>query len=193
MGMKMKTALQILGIVVAMLSSQAAEPLAKDDWSETVGGLRARLVFGEGHVFNGTRLPEVYLELHNASDVGNPMEFDFDAGKSIHFDLRGADSKPGPKPALTDADGFVFGPFHITIPHDGTLKFPVTWSGYGIPREGGTALGFQDAFWIIPVSDKSEYFLSAALEVPETPRNPDGAPRWHGTIKIPPVRVPAKK
>jgi hypothetical protein len=182
-------------IFAFVITGQSAESPAKDGgWSESVNGLRARLVFGEERVLYGTRIPEVCLELQNASDIGNPMEFDFDASKFIRFDLRSSDDKPGPKPAgIADADGFILEPFHITIPQGGTLKFPITWRGYGIPREGGTALGFEGAFWVIPASDKSKYFLSATLEVPQTQRDPNRARRWHGTIKIPPVIVLAGK
>jgi hypothetical protein len=189
--MRKRLALISLLIFAFVLTGQSAELPTKDGgWSEAVNGLRARLVFGEVHVLNGTRLPEVYLELHNTSGM---MEFDFDAGKSIRFDLRSSDGKPGPKPAGFVVDGIISGPFHITIPYNGTLKFPLTWSGYGIPRDGGTALGFEGAFWVIPASDKSKYFLSATLEVPQTQPDLKGAYRWHGTIKIPPVIVPVGK
>jgi hypothetical protein len=178
-------------ILAFTLTGQSAESPAKDGgWSEAVNGLRARLVFEEVPVFHGTRVPKVYLELHNASGT---MGFDFDAGKSIRFDLRSSDGKPGPKPAYSVVDGFRSKPFRSTIPYDGTLKFPITWSGYGIPRDGGTALGFEGAFWVIPASDKSQYFLSATLEVPQTQGDLNGVYRWHGTIKIPPVIVMAGK
>jgi len=197
------TPLQIPRLMIAaatLLSagfSFAADPSGfpvKDGWSEPVGGLQARLVLANGRVVNGTRLPEVYLELHNASDVGNPMEFNFDPGKSIHFDLSGAGGKPGPKPAGFDIDGFVFGPFHITLPRDGTLRLPITWGGYGVPRDGGTMLGFEGACWLIPPGDQGGYLLSATIEVPETPRDPERTPRWHGTLKLPAVKaVPEKQ
>jgi hypothetical protein len=189
----MKATFQALLIMAAVFSSRAADSPTKDGWSETVNGLRARLAFEEGHIFNGTHVPEVYLELHNASDVGNPMEFDFDAGKFLHLDLRSSNDKPGPKPDRDIIDGFVFGSFHVTLPRDGTLKFPIIWNGHAIPRNAGTALPFENAFWIIPANDPNEYSLSAALEVPETPRKPTGLQSWHGIIKIPAVKVPVKK
>ena len=189
----MKATLRVLLIFAAVLSGRADDSLAKNDWSEAVNGLRARLVFGDGKDFNGTRIAEVYLELHNGTDVGDPMEFDFDADKTLHFDLRSADGKPGPKPAGMEVDGFVFGPFHLTIPRDGTLRFPVTWSGYGIPRGAGTALGFMHGFWIIPADDPSDYFLSATFVVPESIQERSRPRCWHGTIKIPAVKVPIKK
>ena len=189
----MKQDLSVLVLLGALFASRADEPAAKDGWSETVNGLRARLIFGEGTVVSGTRLPEVYIELHNASDVGNPMEFDFSAGKSLRFELRTADGKPAPKPSAMTMDGFVIGPFQITLPRDGTLKFPVTWHGYGITPNFGTMLCFESAFWEIPRTDQTAYFLSAILEVPETPRDPRKAARWHGTLKLPPVKAPTSK
>lgn len=188
----MKATLQALLIVAVVFSSRAADSPATDGWSETVNGLRARIVFGKGHVSNGTRVPEVYLELYNATDVGNPMEFDFDLRKSLHFDLRTAEGKPAPLPLL-GADGFIFGTFHITLPRDGTLKFPVTWYGHLIPRDGGTAFGFEGAFWVIPASDANDYFLSVTLDISEASRDSEKPYCWHGTIKIPSVKAPTKK
>ena len=189
----MKRAILVFLFFVAPLVSQGGEPAANDGWSETVRGLRARLVFGEGRVAFGTRLPEVYLELHNASDVGNPMEFDFSGQKSLQFELRTTDGKPAAKPTIMFVDGFVLGPFHITLPRDGTLRFPVTWSGYSVPPDFGTMLSFETAVWEIPRADKADYFLSATLEIPQTPRDPKNMEAWHGTIKIPAVKAPTSK
>ena len=179
---------------VEVEAGRGAEPAANDGWSETVGGLRTRLVFGEGRTISGTRLPEVYLELHNASDSGNPMEFDFNGQKSLQFELRTADGKPAAKPAVTVVDGTVSGPFHIAVPRDGTLRFPVTWiGGYSTRPDSGTQLCFETAFWEIPRADQSDYFLSATLEIPQTPSDPKKVEAWHGSIKIPAVKAPTKK
>src|SRR5471032_2135836 len=90
--MPMKRAILALLFCAASFVSRGAEPAANDGWSETVRGLRARFVFGEGRVDSGTRIPEVYLELDNASDVASPIEFDFDGSKLLHssFALRTA-------------------------------------------------------------------------------------------------------
>lgn len=189
----MKQAISVLLLLAALLTSRAGEPAAKDGWSETINGLRARLVFGEGTVVSGTRIPKVYIELYNASDVANPIEFEFSAGGSLQFALRTLDDKPAPKPSGMVVDGFVLRPFQIMIPRDGTLKFPVTWHGYGIKPNFGTLLCFESAFWEIPNADQTLYLLSATLEVPETPREPRKTPRWHGTIKLPPVKAPTSK
>ena len=189
----MKQAFLALLLFATSLASRGAEPAANDGWSETVRGLRARLVFGEGRVVSGTRLPEVFLELHNISDVGNPMEFDFNGQKSLLFELRTTDGKPAAKPTSMNVSGFVFGPFHITLPMGGTLRFPVTWRGYGIRPDFGTVLSLETAFWEIPRTDQNDYFLSATLEIPKTPRDPKKTEAWHGTIKIPAVKTPTKK
>lgn len=189
----MKRAILAFLLFATSFICRSAEPPAKDDWSVLVNGLRARLTFGEGTVVAGTHLPEVYLELDNASDLATPMEFDFSAGRSLQFELRSADGNPAPKTTSMMEDGFVIGPFQINLPHGGTLKFPVTWRGYGIRPNFGTLLCFENALWEIPRADRTAYFLSATFKIPETPRDSRGAPRWHGIIALPAVKVPASK
>ena len=120
----------------------------------------------KGTVFSGNQFSEVYLELHNVSDLGSPMEFEFSTGKSLRFELLTADGKPGLKPSGAPVSGFVFGPLQLTLPHHGTLKFPVTWNGYFIKPNFGTMLCFENVLWEIPRADQTAYFLSATLEVP---------------------------
>jgi hypothetical protein len=174
-----------------LASSQAAEVATKSLWSAPVRGLRARLEFGEEKVINGTRIPEVYIELYNESYSASPMEFDFNFAW-LQFDLRTSDNKPAPRPQSTVEDGFRSGPFHIELPDRGTLRFPVTYYGYGIYPGTGMMLGFQTAHWELP-RDKADYFLSATLVVPKRP-NPRGQPKfWAGTLQIPFISVPARK
>lgn len=54
----------VLCFFAIALVARSAEPAAGEGWSETVRGLRARMVFGEELIFAGTQVPEVYLELH---------------------------------------------------------------------------------------------------------------------------------
>ncbi len=186
----------IVATLVALLALRYTAVAATnevDSWSPATNGLQARIVFGECRVVTGTRLPEVYLELQNVSDFGNPMEFDFNGQKSLQFALRTADDKPATNTSSLSIDGVIFGPFHITLPRGGTLRFPVTWRGYGIRPDYGTMLCFETAVWEIARDDKTDYFLSATLEIPETPRDPKKAKAWHGTIKMPAVKVPTKK
>src|SRR4051794_26904411 len=64
------------------------------DWSTPVNGLQGRLSTAFGKDFNGTRMIDVYLELRNVSDVGNPMEIYFDEYTSLGSSVTDAESKP---------------------------------------------------------------------------------------------------
>lgn len=121
------------------------------------------------------------------------MEFDFDEEKSLRFELRAADGKPAQKPGAMVVDGFVFGPFRLTLPMGSTLRFPVTWHGYGIRSGLGAALCLHSAFWEISSTDRNDYFLSATLNIPQTPREENKTWAWYGTIKIPAAKAPTKK
>ena len=188
-----KQILSALLLLIAFLPIRGDEVTTKDGWSASVNGLQARLIFAKGTIFSGNRFPEVYLDLHNVSDLGSLMEFEFSTGKSLRFELLTADGKPGPTPSGAAASGFVIGPFQLTLPNHGTPKFPVTWHGYFVKPNFGTMLCFENALWEIPRADQTAYFLSATLEIPKAPRDPGKIPGWHGTIKIPRVQAPTAK
>src|SRR6185295_12142817 len=88
----MKTVLLALVLLVAVAGNGADNPPATNAGSETVKGIQARLVFGEVHSLNGKRRPKAYLELHNVSDSGSPMVFDF-RPESLRFEIRSRDGK----------------------------------------------------------------------------------------------------
>lgn len=100
------------------------------------------------------------------------MEFEFDGRKSLNFELRTSDGKPAAQETGAPADGFLFGPFQITLPMGGILRFPLSWHGYGIRPNFGIMLCFQSALWEIPRSNQTTHFLSATLTIPLAPRDP---------------------
>ena len=167
-------------------------PVVKDTWSEAVKGLRARLVFGAEQVVGGTRLPEVFLELHNAGSGAAPLEFTFNPAKALTFDLQNGGGAPVPKTMDVNVSGMAVGPFQITLPKGGTMRFPVSWGGYGIPPDAGTMLCFEPAVWTIPRDAPGSYFLSAKLEIARTQSVPGKADAWSGLLKIPAVKAPTK-
>jgi hypothetical protein len=188
----MKSAIAILVCFLAMLSGFTAEPGKDEGWSPTVNGLRARLSFGLGTMFDGTRLPDVFLELENVSKVGIPVLLMFDPAKSIRFDFRTKDVKAAPIPPSIPIGGRVFDEMALVIPQGGALRFPVTWDGYGVPRDAGTMFGFQGGrVWVMSNTDQTDYFLSAVLEVP--PSVGGGPVKWAGKLEIPAAKAPTKK
>jgi len=188
----MKQSILALLLFAALLAIHAEEPPAKDGWSAPVNGLRARITFGEVRTVSGSRLPQVFVELHNTTDVLGVLEFDLDVGKAFRYELATADGKPAPRPIDISMDGHVAGPFRVAIPMHGTLKFPVSWSGYGIRPDFGTIFSLQFGLWEIPADDPNDYFLSATLTVARADDDRLDR-RWHGTIKLPGAKAPTKK
>ena len=156
------------------------------DWSAPVSGLQGRLSAAFGKDFNGTRMVDVYLELRNVSDVGNPMEIYFDEYTSVKSSVVNAENKPlklGPTAASIISPG----PFWLSIPWDGSLRFRVSVSGYGIFKDSGTDIPMSSGNWVIASSDKKPYYLSAEFtNAPTT----DKRRAWAGTLHLPKVLIP---
>lgn len=156
------------------------------DWSTPVNGLQGRLSTAVGKDFNGTRMVDVYLELRNVSDVENPIEIYFDEYTSLKSSVTDADAKPlklGPTAASIISPG----PFWLSIPSDGSLRFRVSVSGYGIFKDSGTDIPMTSANWVIAPADKKPYYLSADFtNAPTT----DKRRAWAGTLHLPKVHIP---
>lgn len=156
------------------------------EWSDPVNGLRGRLLAAPGDTFNGTRIIDIYLELRNVSDVGNPMEIYFDQFRSLESSVADADTKPLKQPPVAASIGSP-GPFWLAIPWDGTLRFRVSLSGYGIYKDSGTDIPMHSGNWVIASADKKQYYLSA--DFTNAPTN-DKRRSWTGTLHLPKVLVP---
>ena len=192
----MKSASLFLLAMLLCSAILAVTGRAEDGWSDAVNGLRARLVFGERHTQSGATISEVYLELHNVSDRGNLMEFDFSARKSVRYELQTADGKPASKFAALNGGNRCHDTLRIQLPMDGTLQFPVSCHSIATGPKSGRVIQLDpdDAIWEIPSTDASEYSLSGTLEIPKTPRDLNGHTwTWDGTIKIPAVKIADKR
>lgn len=178
----------VLSVVSRTYSVSPPEPMAVGKWSEPVDGLRGRLLFAEDPKFNGTRMGIVYLELQNVFDVLNPMEIYYDPGHALPSSLLDSSNQPVAQSGMP-ANIMSPLPFWIMLPNDSTLRFRVSVTGYGIPKDGGLSIGLMSGNWIIPAKSRKEHFLSASFSV-TPPSDKDHTHAWHGVLKLPKVKIP---
>lgn len=173
----------------------ASEPTAVGEWSQAVRGLRGRLLLAEDAPFNGTRMVAVYLELQNVSDVLNALLVDF---QPPDVDLVDADGKSIPQ-SHPPASVMTAWPHTLVLPNDSTLRFRVSVQGYGIPKDGGVALQFDTACWIVPLDGAEEKYLRGSFVASESSRGGTEGQRqdsergnraWRGTLHLPRIKVP---
>ncbi|MGH9819799.1 MAG: hypothetical protein ACRD43_06485, partial [Pyrinomonadaceae bacterium] len=155
-------------------------------WSEQVRGLRGRLIVKEDKPFHGTRMIAVYMELENVSDVGNQMEFYFDPISSIESKLVDENGKEVEQPP-TAADVATPAPFWLALPHDGTLKFRISVTGYGVYDHSGTNVQMSSGNWLIKPNDKGKYYLEATYT--STPPKADKRRAWSDSLNLPKVLI----
>ena len=156
-------------------------------WSQPVDGLRGRLSAKEDKPFHGTRIIAVYLELENVSDVGNPMEIYFDPTRSVESNVVDASGKDLSQPP-NGADVITPQAFWLALPNDGSLRFRVSVSGYGVYENSGTNVQMNSGNWVIKPSDKGKYFLKAKF-VSQPPKT-DRRRSWHGSLDLPDLLIP---
>ena len=156
-------------------------------WSAPVDGLRGRLIAKEDKPFAGTRMIAVYLELENVSDVGNPMELYFDPTKTVISKVTGDDGNPPPE-VPTAADIITGPPYWLAIPPDGSMRFRVSISGYGVFKNSGTNVQMMSGNWVIKSDNKRKYYLQAKF-VSKPPQN-DKRRAWSGELNLPRVLIP---
>ena len=177
----------IIAIIIAAVPSSAAKSEI-GAWSESVNGIQGRLIITEDPKFNGTRMIAAYLELQNVSDVGTPIEIYFDSTHVIQCQLLDANDKPIAMPGLS-ADIMTPLPFWLTLPYDSSLRFRISVSGYGVPKDAGTLIQMECGGWLIKATDQGEYALEVTFF--SRPSKEDKERRaWKGTLKLPKVRIP---
>jgi hypothetical protein len=184
--------LLLLACRCCLAGSASSEPKAMGEWSEPTNGLRGRLVFGENDKIVGTRMGVIYLELQNVS-LGDTMYVYYPAAKSpLRCELQDSAGKTVQRSGSPYSGG-ISAPCWLALPNDAPLRFRVTLGGFGIPQNGGLFIaGCIDDAWVIPASATDDYYLSATLNV--THPKDETRPRvWQGTLKLPPVKISAKK
>ena len=156
------------------------------EWSEVVNGMKARLLICEGDLFAGTRIIQVYIELRNVSDVLNPLYIS--SQRRIRFQLLD-DNEYGVSQSGHVANILSPPPFDLVLPHDSSLRYRVSVTGFGVPPNERALIGVGTPYkcWIIQKNDHGEYFISGNFMVP---KEEDRTKRWwSGEIKLPKVKV----
>ena len=80
-------------------------------------------------------------------------------------------------------------PFDLVLPHDSSLRYRVSVTGFGIPAKERALIGVGTPYkcWIIQKNDHGEYFLCGTFVVP---KEEDRAKKWwSGEIELPKVKV----
>ena len=175
--------------LLALCTLVLAEPvvLKGNGWSTPQNGLQGRFTFMPGEPFAGTRLIQVYLELHNTSNLGSPMYIKFDINA-----VKGTLTTAGGKAVSSygsDASIIESGPTTIVLPYDSTIKLNVTAAGWGVPRNQLAQISLMHDNWVIKAGDTADYYLAGTFQAgtPDAPK--DARHLWSGTLNIPRTRV----
>jgi len=171
----------ILGIVHA----QDADTL----WSNVDNGLRGRLTVALPAKGNSPFF-RVYIELQNVGNVLGQKTINFSPEKMI-FKITSKDGGLLP-PDQGLYDGIMPGWEPISLPLEGTIKFPIVCQGLAV-RPGTKAVIDLDTprTWIIP-QDGRTYYLSGSLTIPRDLSGPSQMV-WYGTLHFPPAKIPNVK
>jgi len=157
-------------------------------WSEPVDGVQGRLIAKEAEdAFIETQIVSVYLELRNMTNHAEPVELYFDP---YRLSIQMVDSTDTliSKPMLADMSIFEQRPFWLVLPFDSSIRFNVSVSGYGIPKEAGTAIGVTGGLLLVGRNVEEERFLKATFV--SEPGKKTSVGKWRGTIKLPKVLIP---
>jgi len=168
------------------------DPQAVGAWSSGVNDVQGRLLFAIDGKVNGTTMTRIYLELRNVSDTVDPLKVDYGTGEGLRLEVVDSRSK---KVAPDNGDAFdamIPGPLEVTLPHDSSLRFLISVSGYGIPKDGGMMLELSTASQgpiLLPSESHETYFLQGTFSVAVS-KKLSSWQRWHGMLTLPPVRIP---
>jgi hypothetical protein len=171
--------------------------LAAGDWSETVhdgdSALRGRLLVQNDTKANRAR---VYLELQHLFEGGwsIPVEVYYDIGRceALHPELRDLLGQPVYRKAASIRMVTPM-PYWVTLPCDSTLRLRVDWGTLSPPPEPDSLeLHIGWTCWVIRPNATNDFYLSATFTPSKD--HPSSTPYhvWHGTLKLPKVKIPVR-
>jgi hypothetical protein len=208
-----RSAVSILRIMLIWLVLFGGALVASaKDWEEVSGpwsaahqNLRVRLV-SRFHTFALTNSPAlslslqpeeryseflIYLEVENTSPVLSTMllNLDLDPATNIVYRVTETNDEPVAPSAAVFRSTFDPGTYHLVLPPDSHLRFPISRNGAGVrPNETKLDVGQQKGTWYFDARFRREYWLSGTLEVPRQ-EGRFGPSWWRGRLEIPPVRL----
>jgi hypothetical protein len=162
--------------------------LAIGSWSDSVKGLRGRLVIARGRILGDckTRETMIYLDLKYAPEaVGKPLDVQFNP--NLHCEVGDGAPKAVPRAPMA-ASGATPAACWVTLPHDSTMRLRL--SPYGIGRPGGLLIHLNGATWFVAGSTTDEHFLSGTFKS-EPPKGHGRANAWQGTLTLAGVKIPS--
>ena len=177
-------------LMTALSINAATSDSETGDWSEVVDGIQGRLIISEDQPFNGTQILAVYLELRHVSNNGSPIEIYFDPIHTFQCQLLGAHDKPVATAGLP-ASILVSRPFWLVLPYDSSLRFRISESGYGVPRNERALISLGCGDWVLQSGDVREYKLEVTFVV-NPPKVDIDRRVWKGVMKLPRVKIPLK-
>jgi hypothetical protein len=197
----------LLLICQCCFAGSASEPNLIGEWSDTIKdptnlmSLRARLVISEDADISGSRTALAYLEIQNTNSVQNTVYIYHDPSSSLELscELRDSSGKKVTR-AVWAFDGWLPEGCWLALPYDSAIRLrptPPEWTA----TNGELNISSGWNLWRIPHGDTNDYYLSGTLTL-TTPKDGISPPAstdkysppiiWQGTLKLPPVKIPAK-
>jgi hypothetical protein len=169
------------------------DPVATGDWSDSVDGLRARLLVRFTGAKETGREVLLYLELQNHSSTITPISLFYSADDncSTTWSLTHHKGTPVAKTPIAIRRPSMR-PFWIVVPFDSTLRLRAS-NGSSVSRtdKGSTSLLLPpNEYWLFPKSSQEEYSLSCSFEAKSPPEQSGHSNIWQGKLTIPIVKIP---
>ena len=154
--------LLFFGVTLSIASTD--QEVSFGDWSEVENGFRVRIGFSEGEIFNESRIPHLYVEIENATEVMGPRDFVWSETDTVSYVVVDEDGKKVPFEGGVDASVFVQRE-EILLPilWGGRSRIRVDRSGYGIAK--GLALVVQTPNFFWNAKDEGDFSLTGKIKV----------------------------
>ena len=172
------------------------------EWSEPVSDgdghtLRGRLVICDDRMASGSNHARVYLELEHAIKGGftSPIEvyYDINGSSTLNLELHDGRDQLVPQKPMS-MRGPTLPACWVTLPCDATVRLRSDLYAYSLtPNPDGLLLMLGSGTWIIPTSATGEFYLSGTFTPPADHPSALKYDIWHGTLKLPKVKVPRVK
>ena len=175
--------------------------IAIGGWSDPVsdgnrGTLRGRVLVYDDQGPGAANHARVYLELQHPFQGAwfTPIEVYFNLGFSddLHFEMRDGSGRPIPQEPV-NIRGPLPNPYWVTLPCDSTVRLRADSLFGPQSKPDGLEIMVWGGCWLIPPNATNDFFLSATFTPPKDHPTPLHYHVWQGTLKLPKVKIPARK